>query len=83
MGVFRIERPNPYAAGNATVVWYQVEQAGVTVQTNRYLSVSGWGTPQLISTMDASYDGYTTFPQPRVGVNAGGQSFIIWGTASN
>ncbi len=70
------------AAGNATVVWYQVEQTGVTVRSSRHLTASGWGTPQLIATMDANYDGYTTSPQPRVGVNANGQSFIIWGTES-
>jgi hypothetical protein len=71
------------ASGNATVVWYQLEQSAVTVRSSRYLQASGWGASQLLATMDSTYDGYTLLPVPRVGVNAGGQSFVVWGTGSN
>jgi len=71
------------ASGNATAVWYQFEQSAVTVRLNRYLQSSGWGTSQLIATMDSTYDGFTKYPEPRVGVNAGGQCFVVWGTGSN
>jgi hypothetical protein len=68
------------ASGNATVVWYQLEQAAVTVRLNRYLTSSGWGSSQLVATMPSNYDGFTVYPVPRVGVNAAGQSFVVWGT---
>lgn len=70
------------ASGNATVVWYQVPQgAAVTVRSNRYLPATGWGTTQLIAT--TTTDGYTVYPVPRVGMNASGQSVVVWGTDSN
>ena len=68
------------ASGNATVVWFQLEQSAVTVRSTRYLQGSGWCASQLIATMDSSYDGYTKLPVPMVGVNTNGQSFIVWGT---
>ncbi len=70
------------STGNATVIWYQLEQSGVTVRMARNLKSSGWGASQLVATMDQSYDGYTTSPAPRVGANANGQTFVIWGTDS-
>ena len=69
-------------SGNATVVWYQVESAAVTLKSVRYRQSSGWGTPQLITTMGAAYDGYTVFPVPRISINSAGNSSIIWGTSS-
>lgn len=71
------------ASGNANVIWYQMEQSAVTVRLNRHLQSSGWGTSQLIATMDSNYDGFSIFPVPRVGVNADGQSFIVWGTGTD
>ena len=70
------------STGNATVIWYQLEPSGVTVRMARYLKTSGWGASQLVATMDQSYDGSTTSPAPRVGANANGQTFAIWGTDS-
>lgn len=71
------------STGNATFVWYQLEQSAVTVRMARHLTTSGWGTPQLVATMDPIYDGYTIFPVPRVGVNTSGQTLVIWGTNTN
>ncbi|QEM68562.1 hypothetical protein FO488_10525 [Geobacter sp. FeAm09] len=69
-------------SGNATLVWYQIESAAVTVRSAQYLLSSGWGASQLIATMGAAYDGYMVFPVPRVAVNSSGKSIIIWGTSS-
>ncbi|MDR3578706.1 MAG: hypothetical protein P4L44_01945 [Oryzomonas sp.] len=70
-------------SGNATLVWYQIESAAVTVRSAQYLKASGWSASKLISTMGPTYDGYTVFPVPRVDVNASGKSMIIWGTSSD
>jgi len=68
------------SAGNATVVWYQIESAAVTVRAARYLPASGWGAFALISTMGPDYNGYTVAPVPLVAVNSSGKNTIIWGT---
>jgi len=70
-------------SGNATLVWYQIESAAVTVRSAQYLQPSGWGASTLISTMGAGYDGYSVFPEPCVDVNSSGKSIIIWGTGSD
>lgn len=67
-------------AGNATVVWYQTEQAGTNVRINRYLVGSGWGAPVILST--TSTDGMSTYPVPRVAANVAGQAIAVWGIDS-
>jgi len=67
------------ADGNATVVWYQWEDTGINVRTNRYVVGSGWDVPSLLSTTTA--DG-TTYPVPRVAANAAGRTLAIWGMDS-
>jgi hypothetical protein len=69
-------------SGNVTLVWYQIESTAVTVRSTQYLKKSGWGTSKVISTLPSTYDGYMTFPVPRVATNSSGKSFIIWGTSS-
>lgn len=72
-------------SGNATLVWYQATLTGslVTVNSAQYLLSSGWGTPQLISTLGAPFDGFSIWPLPCVDVSPSGQSVIIWGTGSD
>jgi hypothetical protein len=69
------------AAGDATVVWFQVG-TDVTIQSNRYLAGSGWGGAQLIGTTGLSVDdvlGSLGLPVAAVGSDAAGQCFVAWG----
>lgn len=68
------------ASGKTNLVWYQEQQGTFTIRSNRYLPTQGWGTSEIVATTNT--DGITTYPVPRVGMNASGQSFIVWGIDS-
>ena len=67
----------------AHAVWTQDDQKlqndFVNIYANRYTDVSGWGTtPVLVEppTLDPRDDASAS--QPRVGVNAAGNTFVVW-----
>jgi hypothetical protein len=64
--------------GVAHAVWSQVDPDFENIYANRYTPGSGWGTPQLIepANTDPNEDGNAT--TPRVGVNAAGNTFVVW-----
>lgn len=71
--------------GNATIVWYELQQQGnaytVPVKSIRYLIDTGWESEIHISS--PNMDGFMTCPAPRVGSNAAGQTLTIWGYSDN
>jgi len=66
----------------AHAVWMQDDQElqndFVNIHANRYTEASGWGTPVLVEppTLDPRDDADAS--QPRVGVNAAGNTFVVW-----
>jgi hypothetical protein len=72
--------------GNASIVWYELQQVGsayvVPVKSIRYLIDTGWDSEIQISSPN-NMDGFTTCPAPRVGANSAGQTLTIWGYSDN
>lgn len=68
--------------GVAHAVWWQDDQElqndFVNIHANRYTAASGWGTPVLVEppTLDPRDDANAS--QPRLGVNAAGNTFVVW-----
>jgi hypothetical protein len=73
--------------GNATIVWYELQQLTSSwaqpVKSIRYLIDTGWGSEILMS--NASNLDFANFlcPAPRVASNAAGQTITIWGYSDN
>jgi len=67
---------------DAHAVWSQAEQADPdfeNIWANRYTPGSGWGTPELIEPPNEDpMEEDETATSPRVGVNAGGNAFVVW-----
>lgn len=66
--------------GVAHAVWSQADPDPdiENIWANRYTPGSGWGTPGLLepANPDPTEDGNAT--NPRVGVNAAGNTFVVW-----
>ncbi len=61
------------ANGNALAVWLQFDGTRNNIWANRYTPGSGWGTPELIETDDAS-NAYT----PQIAIDASGNAMAVW-----
>jgi hypothetical protein len=64
--------------GVAHAVWSQVDADFENIYAASYTPGSGWGAPELIEppNEDPNEDGDAT--NPRVGVNAAGNAFVVW-----
>jgi hypothetical protein len=60
-------------AGNAVVVWQQLDGTRFNIWAARYVLGTGWGTPELLETDNAANAG-----RPRVAMNASGQALAGW-----
>jgi hypothetical protein len=78
------------ASGNAVAVWNQAawqQTGGLRENTwsNRWTSIDGWGTAELIG-VDSADTGNSTHPDPQVAVDASGNAVAVWtqsGTRGN
>ncbi|MCK4711197.1 MAG: Ig-like domain-containing protein, partial [Gammaproteobacteria bacterium] len=61
------------ANGNAIAVWYQHDGTRTNIWANRYVSGTGWGTPELIETDNAGWASY-----PQVAVDVIGNAIAVW-----
>ena len=60
-------------SGNAIAVWPQIDGIGVdSIYANRYVTDSGWGTPELIE----SGSGIALSPQ--IAVDGSGNAIVVW-----
>ncbi len=68
--------------GNALAVWEQFDGTRDNVWSNRYVSGTGWGTPQLIESDNAGDAG-----NPQIAFDGSGNALAIWdqwdGTLNN
>jgi hypothetical protein len=73
--------------GNATIVWYELQQLASSwaqpVKSIRYLIDTGWGSEILLSNASNLDFALGLCPAPRVGANAAGQTMTIWGYSDN
>ncbi|HKW84961.1 MAG TPA: hypothetical protein VJN68_14520, partial [Burkholderiaceae bacterium] len=66
-------------AGNATAVWYQWSDTGITVMSSRAPAGAAWGASILLGSVPS---GGFSYPVPRVAANAAGQTLVAWGIDS-
>ncbi len=63
--------------GNAIAVWQQSDGTRTSIWANRYGAGTGWGSAQLIETVDAG-----PALDPQIAIDAGGYAIVVW-TQSN
>ncbi|MFZ4857112.1 MAG: PKD domain-containing protein [Desulfuromonadaceae bacterium] len=60
------------SSGTAVAVWKQSDGTRDNIWANRYTTVGGWGTAQLIESDNGSADA------PRVAIDSGGVAVAVW-----
>ncbi len=61
------------ANGNAIAVWKQASGSRYDLWANRYEPGTGWGTPQLLETLN-----YGNVDQPDIAFDANGNALVAW-----
>jgi len=59
--------------GNAIVIWEQFDGTRLNIQSNRYDTTTGWGTPEFVENNNTG-PAYT----PQIAVSADGSAMAIW-----
>jgi hypothetical protein len=61
------------ASGNAMATWYQYDGSLYNIWANRYVTGTGWGTPELVEEDDGG-----NAETPVVGVDSAGNAIVVW-----
>jgi hypothetical protein len=65
------------ASGNALAVWQQFNGTHIDIQASRYVSGTGWGTPEILESQTGdAFD-------PRIAMNADGRALAVWVQSEN
>ena len=67
------------ANGNAIAVWNQSDGTQYNIWANRYTAGSGWGTAELIETLNGGYDAW----DPQVAFDSNGNAIVVWAQRAN